>query len=380
MSTPDAPVVVVGAGLAGSAAAWALSRRGVPVVVLDRFAAGHDRGSSHGSARIVRRAYGDALYTRLTGEAFELWRELELESGVSILRELGGLDFGARRDVPAVAEHLADCGVAHEVLPAGEAALRWPGMAFDSDVVFHPQAGTMDAAGAVGAFLAGASARGAVVRLATPAAAVSGRRVSLDDGSVIDARCVVVAAGAWVEPLLAASPDGRAVPLPELRVTQQQIFHFPRLDPTAVPWPSVIHEPDGHAVYHLAGGRDGGPGDDRKVGEHDAGGATTADGRDGAVDPVARARAVEYVQRYLPGLDPTPRSEATCLYTSTPSEDFVVDRIGDLVVVSPCSGHGAKFAPLTGEWVARLVEGAGEVPDRFRLAAHAAGLGGAVSL
>jgi sarcosine oxidase len=191
----------------------------------------------------------------------------------------------------------------------------------------------------------------------------------------VPARCVVVAAGGWVGPLL----DGQ-VELPPIRIEQQQVFHFPRLDPTAPPWPSVIHEPDASAVYHLAGGRDGGVGDDRKVAEHVGGTVTTADGRDGVVDPRARERVTAYVRRWLPGLDPAPRSEATCLYTETPSEDFILDRVGDLVVCSPCSGHGAKFAPLIGEYVADLVIGAGAVPERFRLATHRAGRAGAVSL
>jgi sarcosine oxidase len=100
------------------------------------------------------------------------------------------------------------------------------------------------------------------------------------------------------------------------------------------------------------------------------------------VDAASRERVIEYVRRWLPGLDPAPRSEVTCLYTETPTEDFLIDRVGDVVVCSPCSGHGAKFAPLTGELVAGLVIGADEepVPDRFRLAAHLTGRAGSVSL
>jgi sarcosine oxidase len=289
---------------------------------------------------------------------------------------LGGLDFGAGRDVPAVASHLAANGVAHEVLPAAEAQARWPGMVFDSDVVFHAQAGTLDSAAAVTAMLEAAVQHGAAVRYETAVTAL--RRPSgvlLADGSALAASCVVVAAGGWV----AALVDG-LVPLPALRVTQQQIFHFPRRDLAAPPWPSVIHE-DELRIYHLAGGRDGGAGDDRKIGDHDGGHETTAATRDGVVDPVSRAQVTRYVERYLPGLDPTPRGEVTCLYTETPTEDFVLDRVGDIVVCSPCSGHGAKFAPLIGEYVASLVTGEGEaVPARFRLAAHAAGRSGSASL
>lgn len=374
----DDPVVIVGAGLMGAASAWALARQGRPVVVLEQYAAGHDLGSSHGSARIVRRAYGDELYTRLTGEAFELWRELEIASGAPLLRMLGGLDFGPERDVPAVSEHLRENGVPHEVLPAAEAERRWPGMLFSGDVVFHPEAGTVDSGGAVEAMLAQAERHGAVVRRSTAATAVrpgeGSAEVVCADGSTVRASTVVVAAGGWVSSLI-----GGVVELPALRVTRQQIFHFPRLDPSAPPWPSVIHE-DARPIYHLAGGRDGGPEDDRKIGEHD-GGVVAEAGTTGPVLDESRERVVAYVREWLPGLDPTPRREATCLYTQTPSEDFLLDRVGSLVVCSPCSGHGAKFAPLIGEMVASLVTGFGSsVPERFRLAAHHAGRVGSVSL
>lgn len=370
----DADVVIVGAGLAGAAAAWSLSRRGRSVILLEQFAAGHSSGSSHGSARIVRRAYGDGLYTTLTGRAFELWREVEHASGETILRMYGGLDFGPRRNVAAVAGHLAAAGVPHEVLPAQEAERRWPGMRFEGEVVYHPQAGTMDAALAVSTLVA---LSGADVRYDSRAVAVSSAgEVALADGTSLTAGVVVVAAGGWVGPLLSS-----VIALPPLQVTQQQIFHFPRLDTGLPPWPSVIHESASAAVYHLAGGRDGGPGDDRKIGEHDGGAACTADDRTWTVTPESRRRAVDYVRRWLPGLSPQPRSEATCLYTETPSEDFLLDRVGPLVVCSPCSGHGAKFAPLIGEMVADLVDGSGAaVPPRFRLAAHLEGRIGAVSL
>jgi glycine/D-amino acid oxidase-like deaminating enzyme len=263
------------------------------------------------------------------------------------------------------------------VLPAAEAALRWPGMQFEGDVLYHPQAGTIDSAAAVSALVSLAVSLGAVVRYSSPAVSVSSSgAIRLADGSSISAPSVVVTAGAWVGPLLDS-----VVTLPQLRVTQQQLFHFPRLDPTQPPWPSVIHKSSSAAVYHLAGGRDGGPLDDRKIGEHDAGTACTASSRSGVVDPASRERVISYVQRWLPGLLPVPRTEATCLYTETPSEDFLIDRVGPVVVCSPCSGHGAKFAPLIGEMVASMACGSGiSVPRRFRLDAHAAGRVASVSL
>lgn len=379
MAQRSTDVIVVGAGLMGAATAWSAARAGFGVRVLEQFESGHSRGSSHGSARIVRRAYGETFYTRLSGRAFELWRELEDDSGTRLLRILGGLDFGSGRDVRAVAAGLAEVGADHEVLSAAEAEAKWPGMRFDGEVVYHAEAGTLDPDRTVTAMLDGARRRGAQVSHGAPVRSVrpdaDSAQVELADGSTLTARVVVVAAGAWAESLLAG-----LVTLPTLRVTQQQYFHFPRLEPAAAPWPSVIHQADGHGWYNLAGGRDGGAGDDRKVAEHDFGKRTSGDGRDGVVDPESRARVIEYVRRWLPGLDPRPSSEGTCLYTTTPSEDFIVDRVGPLVVCSPCSGHGAKFAPLIGELCAGLVSGAAAVPDRFRLSEHARGVRRSVSL
>lgn len=365
-------VIVVGAGLMGSATAWSLARRGRSVLLLEQFGAGHRQGSSHGSARIVRRGYNDALYTRLSGQAFELWRELELQSQSALLRMLGGLEHGSARDVEGVAAHMRRAGVAHEWLSADEAAGRWPGMRFEGAVLFHAQAGTVDAERAVSAFVDEAARHGAEVRFDAEVSALrAGDRrteVELADGERLRANAVVVACGAWAEPLLTG-----LVELPPLAVTQQQIFHFPRLDPDAEPWPSVIHE-SAESIYHLAGGRDGGSGDDRKIAEHRHGTVTSASGRSGAVDPASRTRIVDYVERWLPGLDPHPRAEATCLYTTTPSEDFVLDRRGALIVCSSCSGHGAKFAPLIGELTADLAgsPGPAAVPERWRIAAQLA--------
>lgn len=378
--SPDYDLVVVGCGLAGSATAWAAARRGASVLVLDRYPAGHRNGSSHGSARIVRRAYRDVLYTQLAGEAFELWREVEEQSGTTLLRLLGGLDFGPGRDAALISAHLSACSVAHEVLGAAEAQRRWPGMRFEGEVVHHFQAGTMDSQAAVDAMTELARRNGADVRFGRQVTALGVdrelARVETADGGTVTARRAVVAAGPWV-PSLA----GTLLPVPPVTVTQQQVFHFPRLDTDAAPWPSVIHVTEGGGeFYHLAGGRDGGPGEDRKVGEHDNGTVTTAETRDAVIDPASRRRVVDYVQRWLPGLDPSPRAEASCLYTHTPNGDFLIERAGPYVVSSPCSGHGAKFAPLIGELNARLAFGEGEVPDRFRLASHAATRGITVGL
>ncbi|GAA3411408.1 FAD-dependent oxidoreductase [Streptosporangium vulgare] len=148
-------------------------------------------------------------------------------------------------------------------------------------------------------------------------------------------------------------------------MTQQQVFHFLSHDPEAR-WPVFVHT-DGPQIYGLPSGGDGGSLPAVKVAQHDFGKPVTATTRDGVVDPASRDVVTSHVRRWLPGLAPTPLTEASCLYTITPDEDFVLDRVGPFVIVSPCSGHGAKFAPLIGRMTADLALGHTGPHPRFAL-------------
>src|SRR6202046_2127920 len=139
MGTEKADVVIIGAGLAGSAAARSLASRGRSVAVIEAFQPGHQRGSSHGSARIFRRAYPDPLYVRLTGQAHRLWRKLADEAGEGPGPPPGALDYGPARTQEKIYEILTGFGVPAELMPPSAAAERWPGLAFGDDpVMFHP--------------------------------------------------------------------------------------------------------------------------------------------------------------------------------------------------------------------------------------------------
>jgi glycine/D-amino acid oxidase-like deaminating enzyme len=132
-------VVVIGGGAMGSAAAWALTRAGREVLLLERFGPGHDRGGSHGSTRIFRLMYAEGDYVRLAQRALRAWRDLESESGTSLLTTTGGIDHGL--DEPALAVRaavLSAHSVPFEVLDPAAASERWPGMAFDGPVVHQP--------------------------------------------------------------------------------------------------------------------------------------------------------------------------------------------------------------------------------------------------
>jgi sarcosine oxidase len=370
-----APVVVVGAGLTGAAAAWRLAQRGRAVVLVEAETPAHAGGSSHGSARIFRHAYDDPFWVGLTVQALRGWRQLEEASGRSVLATTGGLDAGHPGGLAAIAAALAVHGVASELVTPGAAAERWPHLSLDGPVLHQAAAGVVDAAVAVHAMVGEAQRHGAQVLLGDRVTAVErrgdGALVHLEAGSPVPASAVVVAAGAWLPELAIRLPPGVAERLPPFVVTQQQVFHFPFpvAPPSPSAWPVLVHR-GSRVVYAMPGGRDAGDAG-FKIAEHDGGTRTTASTRDGVVDPVSRARVVDFVRRFLPAVDPVPYAEATCLYTSTEHEDFVIDRVGPIVVASPCSGHGAKFAPLVGELVADAATGTGSAPARFRLPAAA---------
>ncbi|MER8000597.1 FAD-dependent oxidoreductase [Streptomyces sp. NPDC095613] len=366
MSRVDVDVVVVGAGLAGAATAWQMAGRGVAVAVVEAYRAGHRHGSSHGSSRIFRRTYEDPFYVGLTGRAAEYWRELESDSGTVLRRRTGGLDMGAGSAPEKLAGALAGAGVPYELLTSREAGLRWRGLRFEGPVLHHPEAGVLDPAATVEACLRRAAERGAevltgtrVVRAEYPVS--GGVRLRTDTGTELSARRAVVAAGAWL-PVLAGVFD---IPVPPLEVTQQQVFHFRQDEPDA-DWPVFLHRGDVQ-VFGVPSGSDAGPAPAVKVAELGNGTPTTADLRSGVPDAASRAAVTEFVRTRLPGLRGEPVAESTCLYTSTGDGDFVLDRHGPVVVVSPCSGHGAKFAPLIGAMTADLTLGRTAPHPRFAL-------------
>ncbi|MEU4235760.1 FAD-dependent oxidoreductase [Actinoplanes sp. NPDC026619] len=361
-------VAVVGAGLAGSATAWRLAQLGVEVTLLERAVPANPRGSSHGSARIFRYAYPDPFYARLVARARDHWAELEDASGQTLFRPTGSLDFGAMRRPEKMAAVLAEVGVEHEILSPAAVSARWPGIRTSGPAVWHPAAGVVDAEAAVHAMTALAREAGATVHEDWTVAEADEHAGQMTLRSVrgeeVTADHVVVAAGGWLPELLAGLPELRAV-LPPLRVRKEQAFHFPYADP-GLDWPSFIHKEPDMQTYGLPGGRDAGH-RGQKVAEYFGGSEiTSAAGNDGVVDPGNRRRLIAYVERVLPGLIPEPYAETTCVFTMTPAEDFIIDTRGPITVASPCSGHGAKFAPLLGAIIAGAALGLARPAERFR--------------
>jgi sarcosine oxidase len=348
----SAHVVVLGAGLAGTAAARSIAARGHRVTVLERFEAGHRRGSSHGQERIFRLSYEEPEYVRLGLDALDGWRALERETGASILHPVGMLDHGNPARLDALERTCRDQGVPIARIDAAVAAANWPGFTFESDVLLQPEAGWLAADRAIAAFTMLAERDGASFRYGRAARAVesvgAGWRVTTGDGT-LDADALVVATAGWTPdllgPMLAA-----VVELPPIRVTVETVAYFrPRGDAA---WPCWCHRLDPE-VYGLPS-----PDGLVKVAEHGTGPEAHPDERPFEPTPDALARLEAYVERWLPGVEPGAVRSATCLYASTPTDDFVLDRSGSFVLGVGLGGHGFKFGPAIGERLAALVDDA----------------------
>lgn len=346
--------IVVGGGAMGTAAARELAGRGRNTVLLERFTFGHANGSSGGPTRIFRYAYHRADYVNLAILAREAWHELEDVSGESLLQVTGVLDLGAeglrRGDL------LDAAGVANERMQGVEAGQRWPGLHLpsDADVVYQPDAGVVHASPAVMAQARLAETAGATLMQETRVTEI---RPGIDDvevrtsqGDRFVASVAVVAAGAWAGPLLARA----GVTALSLRPNLEQSTYFALDDPAATLPAMIDWLADGvHPPYLVPDPWELGT---FKVGLHMAGPPTDPDDRSFDPDPVRVRRVVDYVTSHVPAARASGRTD-TCLYTITPDEDFVLDRVGPLVIASACSGHGFKFVPLFGRAIADLAGG-----------------------
>ena len=343
----DADVVIVGAGVMGAAAARALARAGRAVVVLEQFAIGHRRGSSHGASRVFRLSYDDPAFVRMAQESLQLWRELEEELGDAILSLTGGLDLGAGAVVNARA--LEACGSAFERMDGRAATERFPVFSCPPDVpaLYQPDAGIVHADTAWTGFIRSARAHGADLREGWRAERLEadGGRVRVHaDGGTIEARMAVVTAGAWARSLLATAGIGLLV------VATRETAAYFGLEGA---WPPILVQWEAVPYYALPN-----PGRGIKAAQHHAGPVTDPD-EEGAVSEESVARLAEWVEERFPAADPDPQGAETCLYTNTEDERFIVERRGRMVIGSPCSGHGFKFAPLIGQRIAALATAQG---------------------
>lgn len=363
-------VIVLGTGGVGSAVLRELASRKVRVLGLDRFPAGHDRGSSHGQTRIIRQAYFEHPdYVPLLQRAYALWEQVQQAWGQQLFFPVGLLEIGPPHGVvvPGVLEAAGRYGLAVERLTADQAARQFPGLQVPAgcEAVFERQAGYLLVEDCVVAQIELARRAGAeflwdqeVVGWRAGPGHVEVRTAS----QTYRAERLVITAGAWSAGLLA----DLGIPL---RVVRKHLHWYAADHPDYQQrngCPTFFYElPEGY-FYGFPALDAGGV----KVAEH-TGGELVANplSVDRQPDPLDRTRVESFLQACLPGVTRHPLRHAVCMYTLSPDEHFVVDRHPDhsgVVFAAGLSGHGFKFAPVLAEALADLaLEGTTRLPIGF---------------
>jgi sarcosine oxidase len=345
--------IVVGLGAHGSAAAYHLASRGLSVLGFDRFARGHTLASFGGLSRIIRLSYYEHPgYVPMLRRAWDLWRELERDSGERLLTQTGGLYVGMPEG-ELVSGSLASArthGLAHEVLDNSELRQRYPIFDVDPDWigVLDAQAGWLAPERSIAAHLRQAERSGAAFRFSEPVERWEpdgdGVRVTTSAGSY-RARHLVITAGSWLPRLLPQLAR-------HLWVERNVLFWFE---------PHGQHEMFARLPVYIVQDTDrmyyGFPYDPenglKMAGLHygDRVDPDTIDREPSAADE-ERVRA--WLRRRMPIANGERRRAQVCMYTNSSDRNFIIEREGPVTYASACSGHGFKFASVVGEILADL--------------------------
>lgn len=363
-----ADVVVIGLGAVGSATLYRLAQAGAKVVGIDRYRPPHTMGSSHGESRITRLAVGEgADYAPLVRRSHAIWRELERETGETLMLQTGGLVMGpasgaanhhgkddfVRRTIRVARES----GVAVEALDAAEIASRFPQFRLEGDEIgcYEPTAGLLFPERCIDVQLRLAARHGATMHLGERVLDIrtipGGVQINTD-GRVLQAGRVVLAAGPWLPAL--AGPGLATV----VRVYRQTLHWFAADEATFAPdrfpvfiWMHGEQEEDyfygfpslpGSGAVKVASERYGDPADPDTI-DRDVGPAEAA------------SIYSRHVSGRLRGVTGNVVRSAACLYTVTPDSGFILDVLPehpDVIAASACSGHGFKHSAAVGERLA----------------------------
>ena len=378
--------IVLGLGAMGSAAIYQLAARQVKVLGIDRFSPPHIEGSSHGDTRITRLAIGEgSQYTPLALRSHEIWRELERDTGRSLLTTNGGLiiSSAAKTSVTHVATFFANTlaaakrfNIAHEVLDAREIRRRFPRFNVADDEVgyFESSAGFVRPEACIGAQLALAEAKGATIHRNETVLGFDASEAGVTattDRAIYSCAHLIVAAGPWLPELVGHD-------VAKLFAIHRQVlywFHIERNHDefSADRFPIFIWElqgkPQGVYGFPAIDGPRGGI----KVSTETFEATTTTRTveRNVTAEEIATLYR-DYVAPYLRGVGSRCIRTATCLYTVSPDFGFVIDRHPHserVIIASPCSGHGFKHSAAIGEALAeRIVDGRSRIDlDAFGL-------------
>jgi sarcosine oxidase len=367
--------IVIGLGAMGSAAAYQLAKRGAKVLGLDRYAPPHRFGSTHGETRITRIACGEGLeYTPLAVRSNELWRQIERETGASLITQNGFASIAGKKraakagnaeflEVTIAAAKAA--GIEYEILDGKNFRRRFPAFNVkDGDAVYFDRVGGfLRPEICVETQLRLAREKGAELRLNERALSFeeTGGAVSVKTAAgEYSAQTLIISAGPWLPELIDAKL------MPGLKVTRQIVCWF-RVKDTArfedfqpARFPVFVWQVPAVQISYGFPAL-GGPADGVKISTEQYDVAVDPENMERTVSPTeSRALYEEYVEPYFPGLSAECVRSDVCLYTSVPGSRFVIDRHPAhrrTIVVSPCSGHGFKHSAAIGEAVAQMALG-----------------------
>jgi sarcosine oxidase len=363
-------VIVAGLGGMGSAAAYQLAGRGQRVLGLERFSPAHDRGSSHGRSRIIRQAYFEGSeYVPLLLRAYELWEQLEEETGQRLMTLTGGLMIG-REDGELVSGSVRSAeehGLPYEMLDAAEIRRSFPAYAPGPETIalYEEKAGFVRPEETVKAHLDQASSSGADLRFGEPVlsweASGDGVRVETPK-STYEAGRLVISPGAWAPQVLAD------LDLPLEVIRQVMFWYEPKngLEPFLPErFPIFIWEPEDGNMFYGFPAQDADRG--VKAAFFRAGGVPTSPD---TIDREVHEEEIGFLRIYLaehvPELAGRCLDARACMYTNTPDEHFVISAHPEhpqVVIACGFSGHGYKFCSVVGEIVADLaIEGSTRHP------------------
>lgn len=365
-------VIVIGLGSMGSAAAYHLAKRGQRVLGLERFGPPHDQGSHHGGSRIIRQAYfEDPAYVPLLLRAYELWEEIERESGTNILNVTGGLMMGSENSltVKGSIESAKTWNLSYDILDAKEIHRKFPIFTPPEGTIalYEEKAGFVRPENSVLAHLLQAEKHGAELRFFEPVLqweahpSGEGVKVVTADGEY-EAGRLIISPGAWAPNVL----EDLGV---NLLIERQVMMWFAPTDgiePFKVGnMPIYIWEAeDGVQFYGFPSF--GLSGEGAKIAFFRMGQPCTADTIDRNVYDSEINKMREYIGSRIPQLNGKFLQAKTCLYSNTPDEHFVISlhpQHKQVAIGAGFSGHGFKFASVVGEILADLAtEGTSRLP------------------
>ncbi len=364
-------IIVIGAGGVGSAAAYHCARDGKRVLLLEQFTVGHTRGSSHGESRIIRYTHNKLEHADQMPATFDLWFELERASGARLLTMTGGLYIAPDGEpwLASAVDALQQLNFPHRILRGAEFQRAYPQFNFPNHWygVEQEHSGILNPARSVAVMVSEAVKHGATVRELAPVAGVApeqeGVVVRMVSGETFAADRVIICAGPWAQHFL-----GRLVEFPvPLRVTPQQVAYFAVDDPARFAkgrFPLFIVTDDPHfygfPIHERAG--------TIKIALENNEGEVNPDDPRAVKEDLLKALQ-QVVGEYMRGVQTTPVHVEPCLYTETPTRDFIIDRHpnhAQIVFGAGFSGRGFKHTIAVGRLLADLAQSdAGEYRSPF---------------